>query len=154
MKKVVLLATLAAACTFTACKKDSEKTQTKTEMITAKSWRVTADKSSISGNGQSSTSDDYATYQACEKDNFLKFMTDKKVEFNEGPTKCAQSDPQTEIGAWDFNSDQTKLTLTDQGSGLSLVFDVIELSSSTLKIKYSTTSQGYTYTTEQTYASF
>ncbi|GAB2947118.1 hypothetical protein GCM10027048_10170 [Hymenobacter coalescens] len=145
---------LAVACTFSACKKDEEKPKTKTELLTAKSWRVTAARETVTTGGQTTSSDEYATFGACEKDDFVKFLADKKVEFNEGATKCNTADPQTETGAWDFNSDQTKLTLTDPDLGLSLVYDIVELNASTLKVKYSVSAQGSSYTTETTFTSF
>ncbi|KAA9331426.1 hypothetical protein F0P96_14375 [Hymenobacter busanensis] len=153
MKKVALLATLALACTFTACKKDDDK-KSKTELLTAKSWRVTADKQTTTVGTQSSTDDNYAGYQACEKDDFVKFMTDKKLEFNEGGSKCSTADPQTETGAWDFNSDETKLTIREQGNTSGITFDIVELSGSTLKLKHSITQSNITYVTELSYGSF
>jgi hypothetical protein len=154
MKKAALLATLAVACTFSACKKDDEKPLTKPGMLTAKSWRISADAESTTASGQTTTTDTYATYKACEKDDYVKFMTNKSMEFNEGETRCLTTDPQTMPGSWDLSSDETKLTMTDPYLRKSVVFDVVELTKTSLKVKYSVTSSGSSYTHEYAYASF
>jgi hypothetical protein len=149
MKRVSLLATLALACAFSACKKDNEKPKSKTDMLTAKSWKITADVSTeVGANGQTITTDEYARYPACDKDDYLKFQTDKKLISNQGTLKCDPTSAQEQTGAWDFNSDQTKLTIADPTlSGLVLQADIVELTASTLKIKTSSGS-GNTLETE------
>lgn len=145
MKKLFLFALAAAA--VSACKKDSENTPSRMDLITAKNWRVTALTSTTtitpaSGSSSTTTRDDYAQYSACEKDNFYKFNTNKTVVADEGPTKCDPSDPQTTTIAWDFNSDQTKLL-----TGANYSEDILELSATTLRLRET---GSYTYTINTT----
>lgn len=136
---------LALGLTFAGCKKDSSSpAPSKVELLTAKSWRITGDVTVATTNGKATTTDNYATSQACEKDNFAKFGTDKKVTFDEGANKC-QGANQTETGVWDFNSDQTKLTLGAANSSMVGQFDILDLSATTLKISQTDT---YNSTTE------
>lgn len=139
MKRVLLLASLAITCVFTACKKDDDKPKSKADLLTAKNWRVTAAASTeVGANGQTITTDEYAQLDACEKDNYFQFKADKKLLINEGKDKCDPTDDQEVTGAWDLNSDQTKLTISDpSSSSLSIQGDILELTASTLKVKYS-----------------
>ncbi|MGI4869686.1 MAG: lipocalin family protein [Janthinobacterium lividum] len=155
MKKATLL--LASIALLSACKKDSENTASKTDMLTAKNWRVSAQTTTTTINGQTSTS---STIASCDADDFIKFNTDKTLVDDEGATKCNSSSAQTTPGTWSFNSDESKLTVTE--SGVSTTADIKELSSSVLHL-YATQTQSqtvggttisYTYTTDVTYKSF
>lgn len=159
MKKLSLL--LLAALALGSCKKSdtSPATPSKTDLLTAKSWRLSADKITSTVGTTSNTTDEYASSPACERDNFIKFNTNKTATFDEGPTKCNTPDPQTESGTWDFNSDGTKLTLTDpSGSGLAIQEDILELTATTLRLRitssYSTGGVTATSTEETTYTAF
>jgi hypothetical protein len=142
MRKISLL--LLVAVTLGACKKDSENTPTtsKTDLLAAKSWRISTQTSSFSSsninNGTPVTTDEYAASSACERDNFIKFNTNKTLVVDEGASRCDTSDPQTQNGTWDFNSDQTKLTMIDPSQGsVPIQFDIVELSASKLQLRYS-----------------
>lgn len=161
MKKLSFI--FLAALALGSCKKNDDNSPastSKTDLLTAKSWRVTAEKStSTVGSTAGTTTDDYANSPACERDNFLKFNTNKTATFDEGATKCSTSDPQTQSGAWDFNSDGTKLTITDpSGSGLAIQQDILELSATTLRLRNTSsyTAGGITLTTtdETTFTAF
>lgn len=159
MKKLSLL--FLAALALGSCKKNDSNSPTpsKTDLLTAKNWRITADKTVNTVGSVSSTDDNYATSPACERDNFIKFNTDKKAVYDEGATKCDTSDPQTASAAWDFNSDATKLTFTDpSGSGLSIQEDILELTATTLRLRTTSsyTAGGITATSteETTYTAF
>src|SRR3712207_1792123 len=110
MKNSLLLLALAAGLTFTSCSKDDDKApQTKTEMLTGKNWKVTAQTTAVN-NG--TPSDTYAGERACTKDDFITFATDGKVTLDEGPSKCAVNEPQTQTGTWAFTENESKLKLT------------------------------------------
>lgn len=52
----------------------------------------------------------------CSKDDLYVFKSDKSYEFNEGPSKCDDTDPQiTDVGTWAFNTDETLLLITPNG---------------------------------------
>ncbi|RZK30321.1 MAG: hypothetical protein EOO63_07050 [Hymenobacter sp.] len=138
MKKLLLFALCVAS--LSACKKDSENTPSKMDLITAKNWRVTAatTTTTVTTTGSSptvTTTNDYAQYDPCEKDNFYKFNTNKTLIFDEGPTKCNPSSPQTSTITWDFNGDQTKLITGTASSSSSSSDDILELSATTLRLR-------------------
>lgn len=150
---VLTLATAASSFVFTSCKKDDEdpKPKTRTELLTAKSWRVTAATASVGA----TTQDLYASTPACSKDDFTKFNANKTTTFDEGATRCDPSDPQTSAGAWDLTSGDTKLLIQETTSSTSgELYEIVELSESTLKIKQSDTANGVTYTINVTFTSF
>ena len=136
LSQYVLLAAMSALAV--GCGKDKDPTPpTKTELLTAKSWRISGAVTVTTTTGQPTTTvDDFATARACEKDDFIKFNTDKTARFDQGPLVC-QGSQQTETGAWDFNSDQTKLTLGAAGSSVVGQYNLAELSATTLKISES-----------------
>jgi len=141
MKKLLLV--FAAATVLGACKKDSEPAPTptaatKADVLVAKNWRLSAQTTTYSiANTPSVSQDEYATYSSCERDNFLKFNANKTLLVDEGATKCDQSDPQTQNGSWDFNSDYSKLTLMDPSQGsVAIPFDVVELTATTMHLRY------------------
>jgi hypothetical protein len=53
----------------------------------------------------------------CQKDNYYQFNSDGAYQLNDGPTKCAPTDPQIiETGTWSFLENETKLQLVKTGS--------------------------------------
>jgi hypothetical protein len=53
----------------------------------------------------------------CKKDNYYSFSSDGTYQLNEGPAKCASTDPQIiETGTWSFLETETKLQLVKTGS--------------------------------------
>ena len=147
------LATVASSLTFTSCKKDKDdpKPQSRTELLTAKNWRLSA---STSVNG-SVTTDRYAAMPACRKDDFLKFNSDKSLVNDEGLTRCGSNDPQSRTLVWELTANDTKLGIRATPSSSSQeVYDVVELSASTLKFRENSTSNGVTRTETLTYTSF
>jgi hypothetical protein len=155
MKKLSFL--LLAAIALGGCKKDdnSPSSPSKADLLTAKNWRISAQKSISTVGTQTFTTDEYAASPACERDNFAKFNTNKSVVFDEGASKCDTSDPQTESGTWDFNSDQTKLNLNDPSlGGVIIPFDIVELSATTLHIRYTNSASGASSTEDVTFTAF
>ena len=115
----------------------------------AKTWRVSAATITI-GN---KSIDEYATSRACDRDDFVKFKVDKTFIEDEGLSKCSPSDPQTETGTWDINKDETKL-LVPMVIGSTDLYDIVELSTSTLHIRYVDTSSTPNETEDITYTTF
>ncbi|WP_114781997.1 lipocalin-like domain-containing protein [Botryobacter ruber] len=133
------------ALAFTACDKDDDnKPLTREEMLMAKSWRLTAETTTF--NNQ--TEDTYDDYDACEKDNFIRFLKDNKAVFDEGPTKCDPSDPQTINGTWQLAGNN--LTITEDGSSFGITFNVQELTASKLvvTVSFGGASSTMTYTAQ------
>ncbi|SHI35292.1 Lipocalin-like domain-containing protein [Hymenobacter daecheongensis DSM 21074] len=150
----LLLGALLLAVPFTACKKDDDKAPSKADTLTAKSWQLTASTITIVEPGSPTTTEDaYKALDDCEKDNFMKFNSNKVLELNEGKTKCQTSDPQVQSGSWDINADQTKLYLNNASMGGSLAaqMDIVELSDSKLVLKSVVVEDGATATYNLTF---
>lgn len=140
MKRFLLL-TLLAAGSLTACKKDKEMpAKTKSEQLVNKRWRLSALTGTLTVNGKTQTIDGFAKYPACNKDDFTTYKTDKTYVDDAGATKCS-TEPQTETGKWDVNSDQTKLFLTDSQQN-NTTFDLTEVSDAKLVVTTVDNSQG------------
>lgn len=150
MKKIsFLLLSLAA---LGACKKDGENTPSasRTDLLTAKNWRVASQTTTLTLAGTTTTS---TTIDACDKDDFIKFNTDKSAVHDQGATKCDPTDPQTDKGTWDLPGDQSKLTVNLASYG-NTTFDVKELTATTMHL-YTTQSQsGIAYTADITFTAF
>jgi hypothetical protein len=107
------LALLCISCIMSSCKKDDDPT--KTDLLTSKDWKTTAltidPAVDMNGDGTADT-DMLSLYEDCQKDDLVRFGTDKTVTNDEGETKCDPDDPQTSSGGtWSFNSDETELTI-------------------------------------------
>lgn len=128
-----LLVAFAFLTVFSACKKDDEPSgKTKEDLLTGKKWKMTAATIDPAILG---ISDWYAQMEECEKDNFTEFKKGGQAVFDEASNRC-DGEPQTATGSWIFNSDQTKITITELNED-PITFDIVELNDNTLKIKYS-----------------
>lgn len=124
----LLIAAMAALTV--SCKKDGETTPTpsKTDLLTAKNWRVT----DLKLGGQSIYNS--GLIDPCDKDNLYKFNTNKTATFDEGAAKCNPSDPQTQTGSWDFTTNETKLKITDP-TGDVMEGEIVTLTSTSLVLR-------------------
>ncbi len=128
-RSILFVSILALVAVATSCKDDDEDPQaSKTELLTAKSWKQTK----IKAMGVEGEPDD------CDKDDTYTFNKDKSYKQDEGATKCDPDDAQTINGTWEFNSGETSIKTTVTEGGISISFDqqILELTSSTLKVKY------------------
>lgn len=146
----------AASFTFVSCSDDDDTTTTptptpqptKTELITAKNWKLTKQMVSINGSPES---DFTQFYDACELDNLHKFATTGAFTIDEGATKCNASDPQiNSTGTWMFTNNEAKLKITE-GADVTEV-EIMELSASKLVVKESVTDQGMTFVNTTTFS--
>jgi len=95
--KLSLAIVLLFSLLFANCKKSSsDKTKTKTELITQTSWKF--DNAKVSGVDVSSF------LQTCETDNILSFSSNGTGVVDEGATKCNSGDPQTNPFNWSFTT--------------------------------------------------
>ncbi|TGE24759.1 carboxypeptidase regulatory-like domain-containing protein [Hymenobacter aquaticus] len=74
-------------------------------LMTAVKWRVTTNLTLNTTNG--TTVDGLATAASCAKDNTLQFMPDGEFIIDQGPLKCAASDPQITKLTWALEQDET-----------------------------------------------
>jgi hypothetical protein len=96
------------------CKKDEKVTTSKKDLLSGKSWIMTAETISpaINVNGTMIT-DLYSQTANCTKDDIGKFNSNGTYTLEEGPTKCSVNDPQVfETGTWTLNSDETIIVMT------------------------------------------
>ena len=152
MKKLSSYSVLAAMGLFSlGCGKKSSETPapSKTDMLTNKNWIATAiTVSPALPVGGTLVTDYYAQLQSCSKDDFIRFETPNTYKEDEGNVKCNTADPQTVLGTWTFNGDQTVITTsanTPQGT-VTQSYNVVELSDATFKYSVGVPSNGVTYT--------
>lgn len=149
MKKLSLF--LFVAASLGACRKGSDTatpTPSRTDLLTAKSWRLTTATISIGGFPFP------GAINACSMDDFLKFGTNKVLTHDEGATKCDPTDPQTDNGTWDMPSD-TKLTLALPNSDFpGGTFDIKELSATAMRLSITDNSNGAVTTFDITLTAF
>lgn len=146
MKKL-LLSMVFLSLFIGGCKKEETSApKSKTELLCAHYWKAAAltvnPPLDIAG---TPISDLFATFDPCEKDDLVKYNTDKTVIYDEGATKCDPSSSQTTSSTWSFNSDETILTEDDEDLTL------VELNETTLKLKITQNIAGVDYTYSITY---
>ncbi|MBT2556419.1 hypothetical protein J7E24_01335 [Hymenobacter sp. ISL-91] len=147
MKRISLLTlALAAGFAFAGCSKDDEPApKSKSELLMAKSWRITASTETVG----SKTTDVFSSEEACTKDDLAKFMANGIFIADEGKTKCDPSDSQQFAGNWALTSNDSKLLITVFIAAIE--FNVSELSENKLVLTSEDTDGGVTTTTRTTY---
>jgi len=93
-----------------SCSKDSPTS--KTDLLTAGKWQITSHTEICycGGSGFGTSSRDlYASFPACEKDNFYVFYRGGNAEVNEGAIKCNPGNAQSYTEGWAFSSDESKI---------------------------------------------
>lgn len=117
---------IACIVLISSCKKDDEPKVSKTELLagkTSKSWKQTA--------GKENGTDYFSSYSACDKDDLYIFSANKNFEFTEGASKCDPDDDQVlDSGTWEFKANETVI------KAINLEANILELTSSTLRIRY------------------
>lgn len=133
--------------TVLGCKKTAETpTPSKTDLLTNKNWIATAVTISPAlPVGGTLITDYYSQIPSCSKDDFIRFETPSIYKEDEGAVKCTAADPQTIIGTWTFNGDQSVIT-TSTPTGGTQSYNVLELTDSSLKYSVAVPSGGVTYT--------
>src|SRR5262245_40333374 len=154
IQPIALLLLTASTCILCSCNKDDNyddnKSKTKTELLTAGSWKRTALTSNPAydwnADGTSST-DVLSIMFSCEKDNFDTYKTNGIMETDEGPTKCNSSDPQTWTTTWELIDNETKI-LYDA----SYTYTLVEVTETILRLSATFEENGVTYTHDETYS--
>ena len=148
--KLMILVIMSATIALSACKKDAAP-PSKTDLLTTSQWKITAftvDPAipvfDTQGNITGFTTDMFPYMESCSKDDTFKFKSDNTVEFDEGALKCDTTAPQTTSGTWSFKTNETILSIIEDGSLQD--YTLMELTESSLKMKYSQTDGSDTYT--------
>lgn len=109
---------LALVLVGTSCKKDEDSSK---DLLTAHSWKIV----SSTANGTPLDLDE------CDLDDFVTFHDDGELHFDEGATKCDETDPQETMGTWSISdkTDPETLTLNYEDDGTPVVeeYDITEL---------------------------
>ncbi len=124
-KLILIFSVVIGIALLSSCSKDDDPVLSRLELLTQKPWKLKS--TNIIGIGSSPPE----SYSA---DDIHTFNKDGSYLFDEGPTKEDASDPQTTNGTWEFAENETIIKLTY--GGLTLNQEIIELSSSTLKVKF------------------
>ena len=139
----------------TSCKKEAIP-PTNTELLTGKTWKLTAltvDPALPFKSGGPAVSNWYSQLSSCETDDTYKFNVGSYT-FEEGATKCSQNDPTIwESGSWSFNSTE-KVILMRQTSPKASDYEyaVSELTEKKCVLLYKIQSTGGTvYTLTRTF---
>lgn len=149
--RLLIICLLSFNLLFSSCKKDEEELSPKTELLTNSAWKMTAytvdpgfPTFDNEGNITGSTNGIFVLLDDCEKDDTHKFNTDKSLVTDEGMTRCDSSDPQKTNGTWTFNTDETTLTITEEGE--SQIVTILELTAGVLQLQSTESSDGMTVT--------
>jgi hypothetical protein len=128
MFKKMFFAITVTLLTFTSCKKEVIDNMT---LISTGKWKIV----SQTENGAT------VPFSGCDNDDTWSFANSGVLTLDQGVVKCDPSDPQTLTLVWAFvGSDQKKIILSDGSNSSSASIDIIELTSTTLKLSSSNTS--------------
>jgi len=168
LRPVLLL--LVLAFVLNACKKDKDPAPpTKTDLLTAKTWKLTAwtvdQPIQLDSAGTSVIPTDIYNYLSqrqgnCVLDNTIKFNKDKSYTVEQGATKCDPIQDQVYAsGTWLFSSDENTVALTitspvdtDKLTDFDVLrlqatnYSIVELTATTFKYTYSLGSYTFTET--------
>ena len=115
---------------------DSTLPVTRQNILVGKIWRISANTinpARAREAGRPAVNDWYADMLPCEQDAQKIYFFNGDLVFDEGPTRCEDSDVQTFTGSWTFNADETIITELQQNF-INIIFSykVIELTEETL----------------------
>lgn len=157
MKQLILSACALSLLFATSCKKDNDSNpsngggnSSRKTTLTSGKWKMIASTTTYSVAGQTFNVDLYAMLQSCTTDNLFFFNSDGTATQDEGATKCNASAPQTSAaGNWSLGDNDTKLI--GSFSGTNITADILELSNTSMKLRYVTNYTGIPATTTTTY---
>lgn len=126
MRKITIIA-IASVFVLSSCKKDDPKVCTLSSTSIIGTYKATA--ATYQADAQSAPVDDYATWQACEKDD-LFVIGNGTFSTSEGATSCTPpADPMS--ATWTLNGDQ--LTLDISGFTMTVVVESFTCTSMVIK---------------------
>ncbi|HMQ47648.1 MAG TPA: DUF5004 domain-containing protein [Saprospiraceae bacterium] len=144
MKALIGPMTLICLLLVNSCKKEKD-TLDKTQLLTNGSWKLTTMtvEPAIDWFGTPVTNV-YLQLPTCVKDDLTIFKSNGIINYDEGASKCNPNDPQTTTGTWTFNTDQTILSITTNGSSTES-WDISELTDTRFEAEYPVIEEGVTY---------
>jgi hypothetical protein len=131
-KHYLLLALVISIFFFQSCRGDQDDSQpnitSNTELLCASPWKAYAATIDPALNiGGKMVTDFLTQFEDCEIDDCTKYNIDGTGIYDEGPTKCDSTYPQTSSISWSFTSND-ETTLTEDGE----TYYIKELNETTL----------------------
>ncbi|WP_303312705.1 hypothetical protein [Hymenobacter sp. BT730] len=143
--RLSLLATV-GCLSLTACKKEEEEGLSRKELLQRAHWQVR--ELYVQTNGQKGH-DFYANYQPCKRDNDWVFQAAGTYLHQEGPTRCAENDPDYYGGQWqlteNLSQNTAQLRIKSDREVETAVWDIISLDKTTLSLEMPTAQAGSKY---------
>jgi hypothetical protein len=141
IQKPYLLILISAILILSSCKDDDPQEVSPASIYGE--WKQVAGMYSPTFNG---ISDYFSGRSACNKDDILVLNLNNTYEYNEGASKCSESDPQVyENGSISISGELTSITIGNNEYVLDFDSNTMQLSS------VFTANGGITYTDTQTY---
>ncbi len=112
MKTKNSIIALIVIVTLGACSKSDTGAPAKTKktLLTQAIWKGVTIEEATSATGPFTM----RTIRPCRLDDYAQFRTDGTLEANEGATKCNPTDPQSTMGTWLFQNNETGLKISSQ----------------------------------------
>jgi hypothetical protein len=151
MRKIQILLIITLTVMVINCKKDANSVVSRKDLLSGKTWIMTAETISpaMNVNGTLIT-DFYSQEPSCTKDDIAKLNSNGTYTLEEGQTKCSANDPQVyETGTWTLSSDESVLVLTSNGTVTNA--KIQELTASKLVVIEEETLNSIKYTLTSTY---
>jgi Lipocalin-like domain len=155
-----ILSMLALTLLLAACEKeedddddddDDDNKAPKTELLQDSKWMTIAHTETVTEDGEKETEDMYEEMEECEKDNIIWFKKTGETVSDQGTLKCAEDEPQSVItGTWKLTTDGKHIEMTDEDNDTETV-EILELTSTRLKVTSSYTEDGAKYENELTF---
>jgi hypothetical protein len=149
LKCLVVSGTILLTVIASACQKDSPAPDANTSLLANHSWRISAFADTDNTAMPPKTEDVFVRFPPYRRDDTYQFNSDNGLVFNDGLLKEDASDPQRANGSWQFQNNQTSLTITlnkrvalgTTGSTSSSTYDILKLSADTLRLTNGTGAQ-------------
>lgn len=150
--KLLTLMCLMATAVFISCSKDDDdkKDDPTTSASVEGTWLLTHQSVTVNFGTGDTTINTYGDMDTCEMDNRIRFNADKTITTLFWALKCDPNEPESAVmGNWSMSGDNKRLTIAD---GSVSVYDVVTLSSSTLKLRMNANDNGLPYVVNATFS--
>lgn len=144
---LLLIPALILSCSKDEASGPEPDTRTKKELIMLSTWKLTAITSDtpVDTDGKDGASTDvFIQTPTCETDDTYKMNKDSTVSCTNN-TKCSSREPATYKQSWIMSPDEKTLNWN------SIVYDIIELNATQMKLYYTITKGSETYKLTNTY---
>lgn len=119
MKKIaIIILLLLCVINMYSCKKANKvgpfPPKSKAQLLTEGIWQLTDLRGVYIQSGQPTIIYNFDSLDECSKDNFIVFLTDRRIALNMGDVKCYVGEEQTDTGGyWEFTSDMEHIYLNE-----------------------------------------